>query len=100
HAPNVHNSRRSSVWDLELGIYLGFGIWCWVFGCFCGDMQPLKLNVAEEGQIRFATRFAQDNQSQFPGMVVAPHRAFAIGNLLPFGNVVPALGPMVKRMKQ
>ena len=53
----------------------------------------------EESRVGFISRFAQEEKGQLAGMIIAPHGAFAVGNLLASSNVVPTIGTMIDRMQ-
>src|SRR5438093_9570069 len=68
-------------------------------GDFCRSFFDFS-NASEEGQVLVTARFAQEHQSEFPRVVIAPHRTFAVRNLLAGGNVIPAVGAMINRVKE
>src|SRR5687767_10212753 len=60
----------------------------------------VTMALIEEGWIRPGFGLAQNHQGQFARVVIAPHRAFAVGNFLAFGDVVPAVWAVINRMQE
>ena len=54
----------------------------------------------KEGGISLATGFAQQQQGQFAGVVIAPHGTLAVRHLLAGRDIIPAVGMMIDRMQQ
>ena len=54
----------------------------------------------KEGKARFAAGLAQDEQCEFAEVIVAPHRTFAVGDLLASRDVVPVVWAMVDGVEQ
>src|SRR5437762_1027760 len=49
----------------------------------------------EESRIDRALGLAQKKEGQFARVIIAPHRAFAVGHFLAASDVVPASGPVI-----
>src|SRR5206468_1228461 len=56
--------------------------------------------IGKESRVCRAAGFPKEEQGQFPRVIIPPHRAFAIGDALARGDMVPAIRPMVNRVEQ
>lgn len=65
-----------------------------------GQVGRVLAGVGEEGQVRFAPGFAADEEGEFAGVVIAPHRAFAVGYVGAGRDIIPAVGTMVDGMEE
>ena len=61
---------------------------------------PFQRVRGKEGGIPFAARLAQQQQRQFAGVVIAPHRTLAVRHLLAGRDIIPAVGTMIDRVQQ
>src|ERR1035437_5843918 len=55
---------------------------------------------AKERRIRFAARFAPQQEPQFASVVVPPHRTLPIRSFLAGCDIIPAVRPMIDRVQQ
>ncbi len=66
-----------------------------------GEIRPASiLEAAEERVVRLILDQTRDVEGEFADVVVAPHAGFVTGDLLTFGNVIPAVGLVVDRVEE